>query len=525
LSIAPRIITTHFNARSSSRGSGSSAWRKAIASPFWAWLGAAVVGVAYITATSERRFVGAIVSASVFALVQSLLPGCRPVTITPLCPWNWALFLFGLQLVILPFSVLVTGPSLGVLPHLPSDTSINLAMVIGAIAFVSFAVTYEVLGRRSRIAKRTVDLPSTQRNLARSETARRLAPKYLLLGGTGLFLAFGSIGSFLNYFEDPAKYLDLFSFAAHTLAGVSSLFLRPFLGFGLVMLWCDWVDGNSGDALTRKSVFIAAVTTLAAMLGVIVSYATFSYNRGAFVVPLISMLAVLLARGRRVSFGVIAIAGSVLVAVLLLAPFYAVFRNSDLTGNRTAAELLEDPAITDFFADKIDLVDTLQMYASGPQYLGYVLEESHWGAKPYLGSTLFPSIVEPMPVIGRTLAESSGPMIYNQMIYGTSEIFDQIFPFASEMFLNFNIFGVIAGFCFLSLIAFWLQRNFEQARSALEVYIWQYVAVWVLFLIMGSISVVTQTLFYFCWPIYLFFYCSRRATRAPKGRQQWQPQS
>jgi hypothetical protein len=135
-----------------------------------------------------------------------------------------------------------------------------------------------------------------------------------------------------------------------------------------------------------------------------------------------------------------------------------------------------------------------------------MLEQSRWGAQPYLGATLFASVVQPIPVLGRSLAESSGPVIYNKMIYGTPDIFDQIFPFASEMFLNFNIFGVVAGFCLLAVIAFWLQRAFERASGALEVYIWQYTAVWVLFLIMGSISIVSQVLFYFYLPVYLYFF-------------------
>lgn len=503
---------------SSSPGANVSAWGKAITSPLWAWLAAASMVVAYISASSERRFAGAVVCAVTFAVVQWLFPACRPIATTPLCPWNWALFLFGLQLVILPFSILITGPSLGILPHLPSDLAINLAMLIGAVAFAAFSATYQYLSRNG--VQKTRAISTGGNNLARIETARRLTPYFLMLGITGLYLAFGSISSFVNYFEDPAKYVDLFLLASHTFVGVLSLFLRPFLGFGLVMLWCGWMDRNAQRVSSRKMAWI----TLLAMLGVILSYATFSYNRGSFVVPLVSMLAVLLARGKRVSFGVIAVAGSVLIAVLVLAPFYAVYRNSGLTGSRTASELLSDPAVTNFFAEKIDLVDTMQMYASGPQYLGFMLEESHWGTRPYLGSTLFPSMVEPVPVLGRSLGDSSGPVIYNKMIYGTPEIVDQVFPFNSEMFLNFNIFGVVAGFCLLAVLAFWLQREFERATSALEVYIWQYTAIWVLFLIMGAISVVTQVLFYFYCPIYIIFLCSRRATRALKGRQQWQPQ-
>ncbi len=157
----------------------------------------------------------------------------------------------------------------------------------------------------------------------------------------------------------------------------------------------------------------------------------------------------------------------------------------------------------------------MQMYASGPQYLGYMLEESHWGTRPYLGTTLFASIVEPVPVVGRTVRESSGPVVYNKMIYGTPEIFDQIFPFASEMFLNFNIVGVIGGFVSSQWsLRSWLQQGFERAPSALEVYVWQYTAIWVLFLIMGSLSVVAQALFYFYLANLSLLFLSRVASRS-----------
>ena len=321
------------------------------------------------------------------------------------------------------------------------------------------------------------------------------------MGIAGLFLAFGGIGSILNYFRDPGEYVDLFAQASHTLRGVASLFLRPFLGFGLVMLWCSWIDRKS---LRRSPRWLAAITLLT-MLGVIFSYSTFSYNRGAFVVPLVAMFAVLLTRGKQVSFAVLALACTVFAAVLFMAPFLAIYRNADATGNMTAQDVFDNPELTGLLADKIDALDAIQMYGSAPQYLGFLLETSRWGTRPFLGSTLFPSLVEPLPLLGRVFHKSSGPAIYNEMIYGTPEISDQILPFSGELFLNFNAAGVIVGFCCLAAVTRWLQRSFERASTSLEVYIWQYAAVWVLFLVIGSISVVSQIQFYFFWPIYGYF--------------------
>ncbi len=479
-----------------------------LSSPAWGWIAAAAMLTAYAYAPPERRFPGAVIAAMTFALVVSLLPACRPIAKTPLCPWNWAVFLFFLQLVVLPFSLLVVGPSVGVLPNLPSTLAMNRAMELMALAFISFAAAYQWRSRRRAIGKKAQLLYGDNRPL-KSESTLRFASVCIALGIVGLVLAFQNIGNVINYFDNPEESITRFAEASHTLSGVASLLLRPFLGFGLVMLWCGWLDRSSG----RKSPRWIAFVTLLAMGGVIFSYMTFSYNRGAFVVPLVAMIAVLLTRGKEASFGVVAVAGVVLLVVLLLAPFYAVVRNSDLTGNLTVSELLSDSDVLDLLAQKVDVLDTIQMYGSGPQYMGLLLETSRWGTRPYLGTTLFPSLVEPLPILGRVFRQSSGPVIYNEMIYGTPDIFDQILPFSGEMFLNFHIVGVIAGFAVLAIGTMRLQGLFERATSTIEVYIWQYAAVWLLFLVIGSISVVSQILFYFCWPICAYFMWQKIARR------------
>ncbi|HWS95517.1 MAG TPA: hypothetical protein VN620_03450, partial [Candidatus Methylomirabilis sp.] len=78
-----------------------------------------VVAITFAVVPSENKYPGALVGAFVFFLVQWILPACRPVSGKLICPWNWALLVFFLQLVLLPLSVLASGPSLGVLPFLP----------------------------------------------------------------------------------------------------------------------------------------------------------------------------------------------------------------------------------------------------------------------------------------------------------------------------------------------------------------------------------------------------------------------
>ena len=126
----------------------------------WSFVAFAVVVIAFLSVPSENKYPGALVGAFVFFLVQCFLPACRPVPGKLLCPWNWALFVFFLQLVLLPLSLLLFGPSQGVLPFLPSDRAINLAMLINAAAFVAFCGTYQYFARRWEISRQVECVPA-----------------------------------------------------------------------------------------------------------------------------------------------------------------------------------------------------------------------------------------------------------------------------------------------------------------------------------------------------------------------------
>ncbi len=171
----------------------------------WSLLVIVLVVIAFLSATSENKYPGALVGASAFFLVQCILPACRPDSKRLLCPWNWALFVFFLQLVLLPLSVLLFGPSRGVLPVLPSDRAINLAMVINVTAFIAFCVTYNYFSRRRVVGQLACPI-SHKRQL----TLRSPSLAYIALNGAigvvGFFLAFGSFNKIAEYFSDPSGY-------------------------------------------------------------------------------------------------------------------------------------------------------------------------------------------------------------------------------------------------------------------------------------------------------------------------------
>ena len=92
-----------------------------------------------------------------------------------------------------------------------------------------------------------------------------------------------------EYFSDPSGYLSRLAGVSDKLGLAAGQFLRPFLGICVVMLWCRWLDRKRSH---KTKGFSSVVTTLA-ILAVCFSNATFNYNRGSLVVPLVAMLAVI----------------------------------------------------------------------------------------------------------------------------------------------------------------------------------------------------------------------------------------
>ncbi len=464
----------------------------------WSLVALGVVAIVFAFAPSENKYPCALAGAVVFFLAQWFLPACRPVSGKLLCPWNWALFVFFLQLVLLPLSVLVSGPSMGVLPFLPSDWAINLAMLVNAAAFIAFCTTYHYFAHSSRTYHGS-SAPSRQGLLVRGSIPLSFIGLNGIVGIIGFFLAFGALDKIAEYFSDPAGYLSRFPDASDRLGLAAGLFLRPFLGIFVVMLWCRWLD----QARPRRASLLVTAFTILAIVAVCLSNATFNYNRGSVVVPLVAMLAVIVSNPNRVARRTVSVAGAVVGLVLLLAPFYGAYRSSRFTGQ----EILRDPSVRNVLFDKVELTEMLQVYGGAPQFLGFFLEVGKWGQDPQWGAVLGSSVLAPLPILGKPFRETSGTAIYNRFIYGMRDVQDQIAPFQGEAFLDFHLPGLLVGFGFLGWVAFKLQTAFLRSSSLFETFVWQYFSVWTFFLIFGSLSVVSQIFIYFCWPFYLYFFC------------------
>jgi hypothetical protein len=374
-------------------------------------------------------------------------------------------------------------------------------MLINVAAFLAFCGTYHYFARRHKIGLQT-------NAMARETRLTRKSPSlaYILLNGgvgvIGFSLAFGALDRVAEYFSDPSGYVSRLADASDKLGLAAGLFLRPFLGICVVMLWCHWLDRPR----FRKTRGLSTVTALA-ILAVCLSNATFNYNRSSVVVPLVAILAVIVSSPSRIPRRTVFSAGAIVLMVLLIAPFYGAYRSSEFTGQ----EILRDSSVRNVLADKVEITEMFQVYGGAPQFLGFFLEMGKWGANPQWGKVLGYSALAPLPILGKPFRDGSGTAIYNRFIYGMLDVQDQIAPFQGEAFVDLHLPGLLAGFAFLGWIAFRLQIAFIQSSSFFEIFIWQYFSVWAFFLIFGSLSVVSQIFIYFCWPFYLYFMYRRLA--------------
>jgi hypothetical protein len=469
----------------------------------FAWAAFLLALAAVGRAPASQRFPGVLLSTFVFAAVLTWLPRCRPLAQPLICPWNWALFVFALQLIGLPLLITLDRPSLGVLPSLPSSFAINLAMALDCVAFLTVCTVYDHCMKLRTAPPDELDvMPSAAARERYGSTRSVLAAA--LLGIVGLVLSFGNIAGILDYFNDPGFYRTYFSDMSSTARGLAAMLFKPFLGFAVVMTWCRWIDrGGKNSSWLRRSVL-----TILMLSSVVISFGSVSYNRGAFAVPLVAVATVAVARGDMVSRRMIVTIG---VLILGLMPVYAIYRS----GAELGENLFTRSDLPEMLMDNVDISDTVQMYGTAPQYLGFLLERGHWGTNPRWGELTVSSILSPVPVLGKSFRQNSGFTVYNQMIYGTNAIADQYTPFSGETFMDFHIVGVVFGYGMLGWVLYRLQRAFERARSSLEVYIWQYLSVWICFVIFGSIDVISQILIYSCWPIYLFWISRQRSRRSP----------
>jgi hypothetical protein len=437
---------------------------------------AAVVGIG-----AASRYPAAAAAPVIFSGVQWLFRGVRFDSAFSLSPLAWASYTFGLQLVAVPVLIAFFGPTQETLPWLPSDGAINGALLLQGLAYIAFA-SGVALSRWSGNLKRVV-----------VGNLRPLSITVLLgTGLIGLAARFGSLSGLIDYAtgHGPLPTFVTDPGAHATLSQAASDFMLPCLSFGLTAGICLYAERLQARELLRFDRLLILITLVVLSTG---ASALYQYNRAAILVPAAALVAAWSVRKRRISYALLLAVGlAAFVVFLQLGSFRDAYY-------RTRGGMLDPSQVT---LRQVDPIRTIQVYSNGPQFLAFALENSPPGT-PFLGGSLIASALSPVPAIGRNFRDQSGSTMYNDLIYGKGIAYDQIIPFHAELWWNFGLVGVAAGFVALGLLVNRIDKRFRASQTLLSAYIFQFWGIWLCFLIVGAPAVLAQVLVYSLPPMVL----------------------
>lgn len=461
-------------------------------------LAAASLATLFFLWPGEGLFIAGAVSTLSFLAAPCIFWRARPtgLSVTPL---NWLLFGFCLQLFVMPACVRIAGPSQFLLETLPSTLSMNFALLLSTAAFWGFCAAYHWTGAH-------LDSGPVRRHERGWIPTRKLCLIYLVVGAGGLMLKFGSVAHLVTYLTDPLEFLSSAlegQDEAASLNEAAGTFLSAFLGFGMVLLWCRAIDlpKRAGSSLRSSAALATHRTVLIAAIAL--AYALMSYNRGSVAVPLVALAAAVGKRVPGAAWRYLCITVATLGIVLTGLTLYRSLNSEEASS--TTVSVAEASSY-------INVMDTFQVYGQAPQFLAAALSGDGFLAPPLLGRTLLASVLSPLPVFGKPYRDYSGMMLYNRAL-GRGQFPDQNPQFTYELFRDFNVFGVLFGFAAVGCTLSVLQAHFDSADSALQSYILQYAAVWLGFLTVGSIDVLSQIAIYSAPPLYVFLFQRRRSLR------------
>lgn len=436
--------------------------------------------VAFVCSPFAHVYPMAMVGIVAFTLVQLFLPACWPNLESPICPGNIAQLFFWVQLVLVPVLIGYFGLSLGTLPNLPAGKFIDLAIGIKVLGYFSFCIAFQAFASLSHARK------DTRKQKAVSRAPFAFIAAFAGIGMVGWLLHYGGIGGFLSYIASPEEQ-RLREQEAATIGGALGNILRHFLGFAIVWMWSEWVLRQNRN---EKGMFVPISS---AAFGCMVVFASFGYNRGSMVAPVLGMTAAYSSHVRRISLTVVAVAGSIL---LLIAFLFGEYRSTSMQFSDLSVDEVSS------LVDQQGMVDNIQIYASGPQLTAYMLERLDSSLYGQHRSTIIPSILYPIPIIGKPFREMSGVVLFNRLIYGEADVLDQNFHYDAELYLNYQLVGVILGYLLIGFVQQFLQMRFRNAGRPITSYAWLIVGTWTMF--PGSLPVLSQLCIYSFWPIYAY---------------------
>jgi hypothetical protein len=423
---------------------------------------------------NASRYPAVPLSLATFLAVQLLIPRARWNHDRVLGPGNVAALLFALQLVVIPTLIVLSAPYPGSLGFIPADQYVNTALMAQALAYACYAIGY--------VAWATPMRPKPL--LAEGGLATGIAFCFIAFGVLGLALEFSSVGELAAYFSGHG---DIFDAGPASLAGAAAQFLRPFLAYGVIILWAARISGRRPGTRLQPVELALIVVAIAAS-------ATYNYNRGAVIVPVLALVTAYGCTVRRPSPAGIA---AFLAIVAVLGFMFGQYRNFYSATHGGAI----NPAAAGLDRPAGSFTDDVQAYGNGPQFWAIVIQEVDRTGKR-TDESITDSAMSPIPVVGKPFRDESGSTVYNELIYGQPEVHDQILGFGAELYWNYGIPGIVVGYVLLGFAVRRFDDRVGAAPDPLAAYTWAYCGIWVAMLVVNSISVLAQIITYFFWPIF-----------------------
>lgn len=298
----------------------------------------------------------------------------------------------------------------------------------------------------------------------------------LVLGLMGLALRFPSPGALIGFVS--GDYASITGGPQGVVGFVSSA-TRPMLAIGTFCLF----RRTRGPGRVAVAAVLAPMSALALL--------SFSLNRASLLFCALALLLVALRgrdRGSLVRLTVVAAIGG--LVFLAIGGFRTGLFVSQ--GGRYDVDVAQSS-----WSDEVN--KSLSVYAQSPFYVGVVFDDLVSVDLP--PGTILASLLGPIPNVGEGFRTESGTARYNQAIYGTTGVQDQILPIYAELFLVAGLGTLVIGGIGIGVVIARLDLVRERVSGEVPAYALTLAGIWLAQASIVSLQILSQIFWFFLAPL------------------------
>ncbi|MFN8344689.1 MAG: hypothetical protein U0X91_06785 [Spirosomataceae bacterium] len=338
-------------------------------------------------------------------------------------PKNIILFIWLNKLLIIPMELIFMGNKITRLN--PKNQPIHLEIIILLVSCAAFG-----FGWQSNLLK------SKTQELLPIRTAKPWAILYISIALVSLLLLYGSLSAYWAGAIFTYATREALEQAGGTFIGFFANVGQRFWVFGLILAWYLWSRNYRASSRWYWHLpwlFLCIAGTL-------------NSNRVNMIVPFLTFASVMCAQWKaHRKWWIVAIAFGSLFLML----FYGHIRVQPLLDGEIIQELFRV-----YVDDKNYIWSAHQLYFGTPYQISPLLND------PNSSFTLWASVLDPIPILGKAFREQSGPYIYNSAINNPSQ--DQVIPVAGELYYNSGFLLVAIGHFLFGIAAHWFDTVFKK---------------------------------------------------------------